>query len=40
MRVMFRLVLVLVGVLAALAISEADAHLAALQKDMRRLKRS
>ena len=40
MRILFRLVLVLLGVLGVLAVVEADARLEALQKDMRRLKRS
>jgi uncharacterized small protein (DUF1192 family) len=40
MRVLFRLVFVLLGVLGVLAVTEADARLAALQTDMRRLKRS
>jgi hypothetical protein len=40
MRILFRLALVLLGVLGVLAVVEADARLEALQKDMHRLKRS
>jgi hypothetical protein len=40
MRILFRLVLVCLGILAVIVVVEADARLAALQNDMRRLKRS
>jgi hypothetical protein len=39
MRILFRLMLVCLGILGVLAVVEADARLAGLQKDMRRLKR-
>jgi hypothetical protein len=40
MRILFRLVLVCLGILGVLAVAEPDARLEALQEDMRRLKRS
>jgi hypothetical protein len=39
MRILFPLVFAYPRILGLLALVEADAHLAALQKDMRRLRR-
>jgi hypothetical protein len=38
MRILFRLLLLGLGVLAAISLVEADTHIAELQKEMRRLR--